>query len=131
MAKINKKFVENFMEENGFPEQGHFEEKKDLQAFYRHLTTEQLEEWVELEGLETKPTDSESIHRMRLCMAILYFNFPKQTRGKKKDSPYKKYTLEELVQMANENNLEVKPCDDNRILRMRTITALKEAGKLG
>lgn len=131
MAKINKEYVANFIEENGFPEQGHFEEKKDLQSFYKHLSTEQLEEWVELEGLEIKDTDSDSIYRMRLCMAILYLNFPKKTTGKKKASPYKHISLEELVQMANENNIEVKHTDSDKILRMRTIMALKEAGKLG
>ncbi|WCS68663.1 hypothetical protein Goe19_02150 [Bacillus phage vB_BsuM-Goe19] len=131
MAKINKGYVANFIEENGFPEQGHFEEKKDLQAFYKHLSTEQLEEWVELEGLEVKDTDSDSIYRMRLCMAILYLNFPKKTTGKKKESPYKHISLEELVKMATDNDIEVKHTDSDKILRMRTIMALKEAGKLG
>ncbi|WIT25954.1 hypothetical protein [Bacillus phage SPO1L1] len=131
MAKINKEYVANFIEENGFPEQGHFEEKKDLQTFYKHLSTEQLEEWVELEGLETKETDSDSIHRMRLCMSILYLNFPKKSAGKKKASPYKHISLEELVQMATDNDIEVKHTDSDKILRMRTIMALKGAGKLG
>ncbi|UNY48962.1 hypothetical protein sp82g_25 [Bacillus phage SP82G] len=61
MAKINKGYVANFIEENGFPEQGHFEEKKDLQAFYKHLSTEQLEEWVELEGLESLKTPTPTL----------------------------------------------------------------------
>ncbi|UNY48961.1 hypothetical protein sp82g_24 [Bacillus phage SP82G] len=68
---------------------------------------------------------------MRLCMAILYLNFPKKTTGKKKESPYKHISLEELVQMATDNDIEVKHTDSDKILRMRTIMALKEAGKLG
>jgi hypothetical protein len=134
MAKkpqINKAFVEKFLaENNGYPEKGHFEDKKDLQRFYKHLTDEQLQEWIDVEGLEYKPCpESEAINRMRMCMAILYYHFPKAP-AKKKKSKYADYTLEDLVQMAIDNDVPVEPCDDERILRMRTIMALRAAGYL-
>lgn len=115
----------------GFPEVGSFGEdgKKELQKFYKHLTNEQLEEWVELEGLEIKPTDSEQIYRMRLAMAILYLHYPKAT-AKKKVSKYAKYTLEDLVELAIEKDVAVEPTEDERIMRMRTIMALRASGHI-
>jgi hypothetical protein len=74
---------------NGYPEVGSFAEQKDLQKFYKQLDMEQLQEWIDAEGLEYKPCDNEMILRMRMAMAILYKHFPKETPAKK-DSPYKK-----------------------------------------
>lgn len=130
MAKktvVNAAFVEKFVQENGFPEVGHFSDKKDLQKFYKFLSTEQLAEWVELEGLEYVPNDSAPIHRMRLCMAVLYKHFPKAPAAKKV-SKYAQYSLEDLINMALENSVAFEPTEDERILRMRAIMALKAAG---
>lgn len=128
MAKttINKAFVEKFVEEQGYPEVGHFEDKKDLQKFYKHVSDEQLAEWVELEGVEFNPSESEPINRMRMCMAILYKHFPKAPSAKK-ESKYAKYSLEDLMQMAMENDVVFEDTDDERILRMRAIMALRAA----
>lgn len=128
MAKttINKAFVEKFLKDQGYPEVGHFEEKKDLQKFYKHVSDEQLAEWVELEGVEFNPSDSEPINRMRMCMAILYKHFPKAPSAKK-ESKYAKYSLEDLMQMAMENDVVFEDTDDERILRMRAIMALRAA----
>ena len=116
---------------NGFPEVGSFEDKKALQKFYKQLDTEVLEEWCEVDGLEYTPCeDSEPIHRMRVCMAILYSHYPKKNKGKKK-SKYAKYTLEDLIQMAVDNDVAVEITEDERILRMRAIMALREAGLVG
>lgn len=129
-AKITKEYVQNYVKEQGYPEVGHFEVKEDLQKFYKYLTDEQLQEWVELEGLEYKSCpESQPINRMRMCMAILYKHFPKAPSSKKK-SKYADYTLEDLVNMAIEKDVPVEPCDDERILRMRTIMALRAAGHL-
>ena len=124
--KLNKDAVQKLVAEKGYPEVGYFAEQKDLQRFYKHLDISQLEEWVTLEGLEVKPTDSEPIYRMRLCMAVLYKHFPKEP-AKKKTSKYSKYTLEELVSMAAEKDVPVEVCEDERILRMRVIMALRAA----
>lgn len=129
MAKkttINKAFVEKFMKENGFPEVGHFTEKSDLQKFYKHLSDEQLAEWIELEGLEYTPNESAPINRMRMAMAVLYKHFPKAP-SKKKESKYAKYSLEDLVQLALDNDVPFEDTDDERILRMRAIMALRAA----
>ena len=132
MAKkqtINKAFVEAFVQENGFPEVIHFEEKKDLQKFYKHLSDEQLQEWIELEGLEYVPNESQPINRMRMAMAILYHNFPKQASAKKQ-SKYAKYSTEDLMNLAIQHSVEFEMTDDDRILRMRAIMALRVAGHI-
>jgi hypothetical protein len=114
-------------EHNGYPEVGQFEEQKGLQKFYKQLPTETLEDWAKVEGVEYKAcTESAPIHRMRVAMAILQVHFPKTTAAKK-ESPYAKYTIEDLVSMAIENDVAVEPTEDMRILRMRTIMALKAA----
>ena len=125
--KLNKESVQEFVSKNGYPEVGHFEDRKDLQKFYKHLSISQLEDWTSLEGLEVKPTDSEPIYRMRLCMAVLYLHFPKAP-AKKKQSKYAKYSNEDLVQMALDSNVAFETCDDERILRMRAIMALRANG---
>jgi hypothetical protein len=110
---------------NGYPEVGQFIDEKSLQKFYKQLDTKSLEDWAALEGLTYKACpDSEPIHRMRVAMAILYKHFPKDTTSKP-ESPYKKYTLEQLVSLAVEHEVPVEPTDDDRILRMRTIMALR------
>lgn len=123
-TQINKAFVEKFVAENGFPEVGHFEEKSDLQKFYKHLDDAQLAEWVELEGLEFTPNESAPINRMRMAMAVLYAHFPKQASTKKK-SKYADYTNEMLMELALKNDVVFEICDDERILRMRAIMALR------
>jgi hypothetical protein len=132
MAKkptINKVYVEKYVAENGYPEVGTFEDKKDLQRFYKHVPTEQLLDWVAVEGLEVAPVDSEPIHRMRLCMAILYLHYPKAPSTKKK-SKYADYSLEDLIQMAIDKDVIFESTDDERILRMRAIMALRVAGHI-
>jgi hypothetical protein len=129
MAKklnITKDFVAKFVAENGLPEKGHFKEQKDLQKFYKHLSDEQLVEWVGLEGLEYNPSESAPINRMRMCMAILYHNFPKPASAKKK-SKYADYTNEALLQLAIDKDVVFEMTDDDRILRMRAIMALRAA----
>lgn len=128
MAKkttINEKFVQKFVEENGFPEVGHFTEQKDLQKFYKFLSDEQLMEWIELEGLEFKPAESQPINRMRMAMAVLYKHFPKAPSTGKKKSKYADYDLDQLVQMAIDGDVAYEPCEDERIHRMRVIMALR------
>ena len=125
---IGKKVDANaWVEENGYPEVGAFEDKKSLQKFYKQLDTSLIEDWAALEGLSFKPCeDSEPIHRMRVCMAILYHHYPKQTKAKKK-SKYAKYALEDLVKLAVDNDVAIEICEDERILRMRAIMALRDA----
>ena len=130
MAKkqLNKKVdAVAYVEANGYPEVGMFKDKKDLQKFYKQLDTATLEDWASIEGLEYKPCEnSEPIHRMRVAMAILYLHFPKQS-STKKESPYKQYSTEQLIEMAIDNSVEVEPTEDMRIMRMRTIMALRDA----
>lgn len=123
---INKAYVTKYVAEHGYPEVGHFEEKSDLQKFYKHVPTEQLAEWVDIEGLEFAPSDSEPINRMRMAMAILYKHFPKAPSAKKQ-SKYAKYSLEDLMTLAINNDVVFEDTDDERILRMRAIMALRAA----
>lgn len=112
-----------------FPEVGTYTEKKALQKFYKGLTDAQLAEWVELEGLEYTPNDSQPINRMRMAMAILYLHFPKATAPKKK-SKYADFSLEDLLNLALEKDVIFESTDDERILRMRAIMALRVAGHI-
>lgn len=127
-VKVNKAFVEAYVQESGYPEVGAevVAEKSNLQKFYKHLTDAQLQEWIELEGLEYNPSDSEPINRMRMCMAILYKHFPKAP-SEKKQSKYAKYSLEDLMNLALQNDVVFEDTDDERILRMRAIMALRAA----
>lgn len=127
--KITAEYVQGVVAE-GYPEVGDFKERKDLQKFYKHLSVEQLEDWVEVEGLEITPTDSEPIYRMRLAMAILYLHFPKAPAKTKKKSKYADYSTEDLVQMAIDKEVAFEVCEDQRILRMRAIMALRAAGHI-
>lgn len=121
----------DYISENGYPEVGSFVDQKMLQRFYKQLDTAVLEDWAELEGLTYKPcTDSEPIHRMRVAMAILYKHFPKAPSASKKKSKYGEYTTECLMQMALDNNVLVEPTDNDQIMRMRVIMALRVHGVL-
>jgi|SwirhisoilCB2_FD_contig_31_11410876_length_903_multi_7_in_0_out_0_1 hypothetical protein len=122
---INKAFVEAYLkDENGYPETGFFKEQKDLQKFYKHCTDEQLAEWVDLEGLEFKPADSQPINRMRMAMAILYYHFPKAPSTKKK-SKYADYSDDQLMALLLEHDVPCEVTEDERIMRMRAIMALR------
>lgn len=129
IAKITGKVdAKASVEKNGYPEVGSFVAAKDLQKFYKQLDTEVLEDWASIEGIEFKACpDSPQIHRMRVAMAILYFHFPKDAPKGKQESPYKKYTTEQLLEMAVEKEVVFEICDDERILRMRAIMALRTA----
>ena len=120
-----------WVQENGYPEVGTFADEKALKKFYKQLTIEEVEYWATLEGLTFKACPEQpAIHRMRACMAILYKHFPKET-APKKESPYKSYTTESLVQMALDNEVAFEACEDERILRMRAIMALRANKVLG
>lgn len=125
---IDEKNVQAQVAKQGFPEKGSLEQA-DLKKFYKHLSDEQLAEWMELEGLEHKPSESAPINRMRMAMAILYHWFPKAPAQKKK-AKYADYTNEQLAEMALEHDVDVEPTEDPKILRMRTIMALRSAGHL-
>lgn len=101
-----------------------WESDKALKKYYKALDIEEIVEWGKALGTEFKATDDPMIFRMRACMAVLYYFFPKETKPKKK-SKYADYTLEDLVSMAANNNVPVEPCEDERILRMRCIMMLR------
>lgn len=126
--KFNAETVQAIVADKGFPEVGSIE-KDDLKKFYKHLSVDQLQEWLELEGLEYTPNDSAPINRMRMCMAILYNHFPKQAVAKKK-AKYADYTTEQLMDMAIDKDVVFETTDDERILRMRAIMALRAAGHI-
>ena len=125
MAKKNVNPVQD-----GYPEKGTIDEKS-LRKMYKKLSDEQINEWLELEGLTYKQSGHESIDRMRACMTITNFHFPKVTAAKKA-SKYADYTTEQLVEMCIDNDLVLKDDKgDMRILRMYAIVALREAGVIG
>lgn len=118
-----------------FPEVGHFKDEKHIKKYIKKLSNAELEEWCELEGAQYKPSEHEAINRMRQAMAIKAIHFPDtapKAGSSKKKSKYADYSTEQLVQMALDNDIEVKDDKgDSRILRMYTIMALRNAGLLG
>lgn len=120
-------------EEIEYPEVGDFEDEKAIKKYIKGLTDEQLQAWCELEGAEWVENEHRNINRMRMAMAIKAVHFPELAKkpSSKKKSKYAEYTTEELVEMAIDNNVEVRDDKGNeRILRMYTIMALREAGLL-
>lgn len=118
-----------WIEENGYPEVGVFEDKKVLQKFYKQLPDAVLEDWATLEGCTWKACpESQPIHRMRVAQEILYKHFPKEPAKSKKKSKYADYSTEQLIEMAAEKDVPVEVTEDMRILRMRTIMALRAHG---
>lgn len=109
-----------------FPEVGTFKEIKGLKKHYKGLTDAELEEWIAKEGLTFNacPT-SQPINRMRMCMAILYKHFPDEQPKPKAKSKYQDLTLEQLVEMAATNDVPVEMVENEKILRMRLIMALR------
>lgn len=108
-----------------YPEKGTVADEKALKKAIKALTDEQLAEWATLEGLTWKPNDHAAINRMRIAMAIKELHFPTEKVSKAKKSPYAVYETEQLVQMALDNEVLFEPTDDQRILRMRAIMALR------
>jgi hypothetical protein len=128
-GKVNA--IDWITDNGGYPEVGQFEDKKSLQKFYKQLDTAVLEDWAGIEGLEYKPCeDSEPIHRMRVAMSILYLHFPKEPSKSKGKSKYSEYTTEYLVQLALDKGVPVEVTENDAIMRMRTIMALRAAGHL-
>ena len=125
--------ADEVVEEAGteYPEVGHFKTDKELKKYYKKLTDAQLDEWLELEGVEVAISGNEPIDRMRRCMAILFHHFPKEPSKSKKKSKYADYTINQLMQIALDHDVEVPDAKgDLRILRMYAIMALRDAGIL-
>lgn len=114
-AKVNEKF----------PKVGFFTEKKALQKHYKGLTDAEVTEWVAKEGLTVKDYGSAPINRMRACMAILYLHFPADAPKPKEKSKYADMPTEALIALAAEQSVPVEVTDNMKILRMRTIMALR------
>jgi hypothetical protein len=113
-----------------YPEPGSFKDEKALKKFYKQLSDEQLDEWIELEGLKYKECEHPSINRMRKCMAIRELHFPTKPKANTKSkSKYSHFSTEQLVEMANKAGIPVKDSKgSDQILRMYTIMALREKG---
>jgi len=134
-ALTNEEIVEpTLASDTEYPEVDHFKDEKSMKKYIKGLTNEELAEWCELEGAEYNPNEHVSINRMRMAMAIKAIHFPDtapKAKSKKK-SKYSDYSTEDLVQMALDNDVEIRDDKgDPRILRMYTIMALREAGLIG
>lgn len=134
-AKAKKQAKEKEEEipfEGEYPEIGTFSTENQLKKFYKQLSDDQLDEWLDIEGWSdsVKLCSNASINRMRKCLVIKSKHFPKKSSESKK-SKYSKYSTEELLQMALDNDIEVKECNgDARILRMYVIMALRDSNLL-
>ena len=117
--------------ETEYRELSEFVDEKELKKYIKGLSDAELSEWAELEGAKWNTSEHTAINRMRMAMAIKAIRFPKEqgTAKKKSKSKYGHITLEELVNMVIENDIEVPDAKgDPRIERMYMIMALKKAG---
>ena len=104
---------------------------KALKKVCKAMSDEEIQAWVAHEKLVVKDYGDASINRMRQIMAIKGIYFPETIQKPKEKSKYADYTLEQLVSMAVEGNVPVEVSDNERILRMRTIMALRAHKILG
>ncbi len=108
-----------------WPEVGTFADKAAMKKHMKGLSDEQVAAWVAAKELSVKDYGSAPINRMRQIMAITELHFPSPPKAAKQESPYKKFTTEELIALAAEKEIPVEVTDDMRILRMRTIMSLR------
>ena len=101
--------------------------KDQLNAQLKELSLEELTKMAkELKANTYEGIENKGIRRMRLIMGIreVYFPTPKSNG---EPTVWKPYSVEELKEVANKNDVKYKPCDDLKILKMRIIMALKSA----
>lgn len=110
-------------------------DEKAFKKYVKKLSDAQVFDWCELEGATWKRCPEQPpIDRMRAVMALKAKHFPHTApkASSKSKSKYADYKTEDLVQMALDNDITVRDDKgDERILRMYTIMALREAGLLG
>lgn len=135
-GKAGQVFVDDYLVTEGYPAVGVFapndDGKKALKKFYSYVPDEFLDLWVETAQLTYKPCENAQIARMRKCMAIMELHYPSAPKagGASGKGKYSDLATEWLVAQAVEHNVPVEVCEDDRILRMRVIMALRAAGKL-
>lgn len=101
----------------------------EFNDYIKHFSLEALIQMAETAGVKTwEDIDNEPIRKMRLLMEIKGHYFPNDKTPVKPNSCWKKNTLEELLELAQEHNLTFKASNDSKIQRMWVIMALKEAG---
>lgn len=109
-------------------------DEKAFKKYVKKLSDAQVFDWCELEGATWKRClDQPPIDRMRAVMALKAKHFPHTApkASSKSKSKYAVYTTEQLVALALEHDITVRDDKgDERILRMYTIMALREAGIL-
>jgi hypothetical protein len=116
-----------------YPEVGHFKDEKAFKKFTKAMkNNDHVFEWCELEGITWKRCPEQPpIDRMRAIVALKAKHFPETApkASTKSKSAYADYTTDKLVEMALENDILVEgDAGDMRILRMKTIMALRNAG---
>lgn len=114
-----------------YPVVGTYKISKELKKAYKQLSDAEVLAWVQHEKLTFTPNENAAINRMRMCMALLYLHFPKEAPKPKAVSKYAAYTTESLIALAAEKSVPVEVCDNERIMRMRTIQALRAHGLIG
>lgn len=101
----------------------------EFNDYIKHFSLEALIQMAETAGVKTwEDIDNEPIRKMRLLMEIKGHYFPNDKTPVKPNSCWKKNTLEELLELAQEHDLTFKASNDPKIQRMWVIMALKEAG---
>ena len=111
---------------------GEPESLEELKETIKEIDTATLEYLARGLDLDWKPTYHANIHRMRIAMEIQKHFFPElfKPKEKKKQSKYGDYSTQQLLDIADKEKVEFKKTGNERIDRMKVITALKESGHL-
>ena len=95
----------------------------------RHFNLEALVTMAEEAGVKTWDTITNApIRKMRLLMELKGHYYPGQKLPVKVGSVWHKLTLEQLMELADENNLDYKKIEDKKIQRMWVTMALNKSG---
>lgn len=101
----------------------------DFCSQIKHFTVDALTSMAVAVGINTwDGIDNEPIRKMRLIMGLKDFYFPGQKTVTKKVVSWVKVDLPIMVKLAEDNDLEFKRSDNDKIQRMWVTAALNAAG---
>lgn len=104
-----------------------FDNIEEMAEVLKGLSADEVIGLAKLLGLKWEENDNVRINRMRASIAIRKHFFPGQRRPKKV-SPWKKFSIEELIKIAESHGLQWRRSENYKINRMRVTMALKKAG---
>ena len=101
----------------------------EFNNYIKHFSVSALVKMAESVGVDTwDDIANEPIRRMRLFMEIKAYYYPNEKTPVKSVSGWKALSLNELIKIAEDNNLDFKTSTDDKIQRMWVTLALSKSG---